>query len=316
MQSVCGLLLLAATGATHALQYPDRPLRLLVPNSPGGSSDAIGRIVGQKMGESLGQTVVIDNRAGASSVIGRELAARAPPDGYTLLLGDAVHTINVHVLRSLPYHPVNDFTFISLIGSSPMALAVHPGGQNSLKDFIAQAKARPGGLNYGMGGVGSITHLTGELFKMSAQINLVAVPYKSIGLAVTDLLGAQIQAAFPSLPPNIGHVRAGRLRVLAVAADKRSAVLPEAPTFAESGVAGMVVSNWFGLMAPAKLPAPLVARLHAEVVKAVQAPDVRDKFSTMAVEIVTNTPAGFKAMIETELVRWGKVVQQAGIKPE
>lgn len=311
---VCVLLFVAA-GATNA-QYPDRPIRFLVPYAPGGSSDAIGRIIGQKLGDALGQSLVIDNRAGAAGMIGRDLAAKAAPDGYTLLIGDAVHTINVHVLRNVPYHPVNDFTFITLIGLSPMVLAVHPSGPRSLKDFIALAKSQPGRLNYGMGGTGSITHLTGELFKLAAQVNLVAIPYKSIGLAVNDLLGAQVQAAFPSLPPTVAHARAGRLRVLAVAAEKRASVLPEVPTFEESGVSGVVVSNWFGLMAPARLPATIVSRLHAEVVKAVQAPDIREKFSAMALETVASTPAEFKAMVEAELVRWGRVVKQAGIKPE
>lgn len=306
----------AATAHAQTGAYPSRPIRLLVPYAPGGSSDAIGRILGQKMGDAMGQQLVIDNRAGAASVIGRELAAKAVPDGYTLLLGDAVHTINVHVLKSVPYHPMNDFTFITLIGDSPMALAVHPTGAQNLRDFIAQAKAQPGRINYGMGGTGSITHLTGELFKISAQVNLAAIPYKSIGLAVNDLLGGQIQAAFPSLPPTVAHVRAGRLRVLAVASAKRVSALAEAPTFAESGVQGMTVSNWFGLMGPAKLPAPVVARLHAEAVKALQAPDVREKFAAMALELVGNQPAEFRAMAEAELVRWAKVVKQAGITGE
>jgi tripartite-type tricarboxylate transporter receptor subunit TctC len=313
---VFGAIACTMCGTAGAQPYPNKPVRLLVPYAPGGSSDAIGRIIGQKLGDALGQSFVIDNRAGAASVIGRELVARAAPDGYTLMIGDAVHTINVHVLRNIPYDPVNDFTFITLIGYSPMALAVHPSGAGTLKDFIALAKSQPGRLNYGMGGTGSITHLTGELFKLSAQVNLVAIPYKSIGLAVNDVLGAQIQAAFPSLPPTVAHVRAGRLRVLAVAAEKRASVLPEAPTFGESGLAGVVVSNWFGLMGPARLPASIVSRLHAEVGKAVQAPDIREKFSAMALEIVANTPAEFKTMIETELVRWGRVVKQAGIKPE
>ena len=312
--AVCVLPLVAA-GAANA-QYPARPIRFLVPYAPGGSSDAIGRIIGQKLGDALGQSLVIDNRAGAAGMIGRDLAAKAAPDGYTLLLSDAVHTINVHLLRKVPYHPVNDFTFVTLVGHSPMVLAVHPSGAHSVKDLIALAKSQPGRLNYGMGGNGSITHLTGELFKLSAQVNLVSVPYKSIGLAVTDLLGAQIQAAFPSLPPTVAHARAGRLRVLAVAAEKRASVLPEVPTFEESGVSGVVVSNWFGLMGPARLPAMIVSRLHAELVKAMQAPEIREKFSAMALETVANTPVEFKAMVEAELVRWGRVVKQAGIKPE
>ncbi len=312
--ALCGLL--TAQSAVAAQPYPDRPIRLIVPYAPGGSSDAIGRILAQTMGQSLGQTLVIDNRAGAASIIGRSLAAKAAPDGYTLMIGDAVHSINVHVLRTVPYHPIRDFTFISLVGHSPMVLAVHPNVAPDLKAFIAQAKAQPGKLNYGMGGTGSITHLTGELFKKAVQVDIAAVPYKSIGLAVAAMIGAQVQAAFPSLPPTVAHSKAGRLRVLAVAADKRASVLPEVPTFGESGVKDVVVSNWFGLMAPAGLPPVLVSRLHAETVKALQVPDVRDKFSAMALEIVANRPAEFKAMVEAELIRWGQVVKQAGIQPE
>ncbi len=299
-----------------AAEYPDRPIRLLIPYTPGGSSDTIGRILAQKMGESMGQSLVIDNRGGAASVIGRDLAAKAAPDGYTLLLGDAVHTINVHVLKNVPYDPVRDFTFITLIGSTPMVLAVHPSGAHSLKEFIAQAKAQPGRLNYGMGGTGSITHLTGELFKISAQVNIVAIPYKSIGLAINDLLGAQVQAAFPSAPSTFTHVRAGRLRVLATTSEKRTAVLPDVPTFAEAGLPGVVVQNWFGFLGPARLPAPIVARVQAETVKAVRAPDTQERLSAMALDIVANSPAEFKAMAEAELVRWARVVKQAGIQRE
>jgi tripartite-type tricarboxylate transporter receptor subunit TctC len=311
---LCGLLL--GLPAVAAQPYPDRPIRLIVPYAPGGSSDAIGRILGQSMGQSLGQTLVIDNRAGAASLIGRNLTAKAPPDGYTLMIGDAVHSINVHVLREVPYHPIRDFTFITLVGHSPMVLAVHPNVAPDLKTFIAQAKAAPGKLNYGMGGTGSITHLTGELFKKSTGVDVVAVPYKSIGLAVTALIGAQVQAAFPSLPPTVAHSKSGRLRVLAVAADKRASVLPEVPTFTESGVKDVVVSNWFGLMGPAGLSPALVSRLHAETVKALREQDVRDKFAAMALEIVANRPAEFKTMVEAEMVRWAQVVKQAGIPKE
>ena len=306
---------LAATPAT-AQKYPDRPIRLIIPYAPGGSSDANGRLLGQSMGNAMGQSLVIDNRPGAASMIGRSMTAKAAPDGYTLMIGDAVHSINVHVLRAVPYHPIRDFTFISLVGHSPMVLAVHPSGAKDLQGFIAQAKSQPGKLNYGMGGTGSITHLTGELFKKSAQVDMVPVPYKSIGLAVTALIGAQVQAAFPSLPPTVAHSKAGRLRVLAVAADQRASVLPEVPTFTEAGVKDVVVSNWFGLMAPPGLPATIVTRLHAETVKALQTPDMREKFAAMALEIVANQPDEFRRMVEAEVVRWGAVVKQAGIQPE
>lgn len=309
-------LLLATGSAVAAQSYPDRPIRLIVPYAPGGSSDAIGRVLGQSMGNAMGQSLVIDNRPGAASMIGRSMTAKAAPDGYTLMIGDAVHSINVHVLRAVPYHPIRDFTFISLIGHSPMVLAVHPTGARDLQSFIAQAKSQPGKLNYGMGGTGSITHLTGELFKKSAQVDIVPVPYKSIGLAVTALIGAQVQAAFPSLPPTVAHSKAGRLRVLAVAADQRASVLPEVPTFAEAGVKDVVVSNWFGLMGPPGLPAAIVTRLHAETLKALQTPDMREKFAAMALEIVASRPDEFRRMVEAEVVRWGAVVKQAGIQPE
>ncbi len=303
-------------GHATAQKYPERPIRLIVPYAPGGSSDAIGRLLGQAMGTALGQSLVIDNRPGAASMIGRSMTAKAAPDGYTLMIGDAVHSINVHVLRAVPYHPIRDFTFISLVGHSPMVLAVHPTGAKDLQGFMTQAKSQPGKLNYGMGGTGSITHLTGELFKKSAQVDVVPVPYKSIGLAVTALIGAQVQAAFPSLPPTVAHSKAGRLRVLAVAADQRASVLPEVPTFTEAGVKDIVVSNWFGLMAPPGLPAPIVTRLHAETVKALQTADMREKFAAMALEIVANRPDEFRRMVEAEVVRWGAVVKQAGIQPE
>lgn len=303
-------------GHATAQKYPERPIRLIVPYAPGGYSDAIGRLLGQAMGTALGQSLVIDNRPGAASMIGRSMTAKAAPDGYTLMIGDAVHSINVHVLRAVPYHPIRDFTFISLVGHSPMVLAVHPTGAKDLQGFMTQAKSQPGKLNYGMGDTGSITHLTGELFKKSAQVDVVPVPYKSIGLAVTALIGAQVQAAFPSLPPTVAHSKAGRLRVLAVAADQRASVLPEVPTFTEAGVKDIVVSNWFGLMAPPGLPAPIVTRLHAETVKALQTADMREKFAAMALEIVANRPDEFRQMVEAEVVRWGAVVKQAGIQPE
>lgn len=314
--AVAAALCMSAAGNAAAQKYPDRPIRLIVPYAPGGSSDAIGRILGQAMAPALGQSLVIDNRPGAASMIGRNMTAKAAADGYTLMIGDAVHSINVHVLRAVPYHPIRDFTFITLVGHSPMVLAVHPSGAKDMQGFIAQAKSQPGKLNYGMGGTGSITHLTGELFKKSAGVDVAAVPYKSIGLAVTALIGAQVHAAFPSLPPTVAHSKAGRLRVLAVAADQRASVLPEVPTFTEAGVKDVVVSNWFGLMGPPSLPPAIVARLHAETVKALQAPDVRDKFAAMALEIVANRPAEFRKMVEAEVVRWGAVVKQAGIQPE
>ena len=313
------MLLAAALTAAYAadLNYPTRPVRVIVPYSPGGSSDTVARIVGQKLGETLGEQFVIDNRPGASGSLGRELVAKASPDGYTLLIGDSPHTINVHVLRHVPYDPIRDFTPVTLLATAPQVFVIHPGfpAQN-LNEFIAAAAAQPGKLNYGSGGTGSITHLTGELFKLAARVNIVHVPYKSIAIAQTDVIGGQVQAAFPTVPGAAPHVRAGRLRALAVSSAQRIGALPDVPTFEESGMAGMIVTNWFGVFAPARLPPELLARLHKAVIEVMQAPDVRAKFANLSLEITTTSPRQFEDHLKSELARWGKVVKAAGIKPE
>jgi len=316
----CGTFALAAaTTLTHGAEsgYPARPVRVVVPYSPGGSSDAVARILAQKLGDMLGQQFVIDNRPGASGSLGRDLVAKAAPDGYTLLIGDSPHTINVHVLRYVPYDPIRDFTPVTLLATAPQVLVIYPGfPAQTLSEFIAAAGAQPGKLNYGSGGTGSITHLTGELFKLAAHVNIVHVPYKSIAIAQTDVIGGQVQAAFPTLPGAAPHVRAGRLRALGVSSVKRVSALPEVPTFGESGVTGMIVTNWFGIFAPAHLPHELLAKLHQAVIDAMQAPDVRAKFANLSLEITTTSPREFEAHLKSELARWGKVVKAAGIKPE
>ena len=307
----------AAVAAADRTTYPARPVRMVVPYTPGGSSDAIARILGQKLGENLGQQFVIDNRPGAAGSLGREVVAKANADGYTLLLGDSPHTINVHVLRHVPYDPIRDFTPISLLATAPQVFVVYPGfAAKTLKEFISAAASQPGKLNYGSGGSGAITHLTGELFKIAARVDIVHVPYKSIAVAMTDVIGGQVQAAFPTMPGAVPHVKSGRLRALALSTAKRSAILPDVPTFEESGVQGMIVNNWFGVFAPAGLPKPLVARLHGAVMDAVKAPDVRAKLTALSMETVASTPLEFDAHLKAELARWGKVVKAAGIKPE
>ena len=314
---VCSEPALAQTRKDGATAYPLRPVRVVVPYSPGGSSDAVARILGQKLGETLGQQFVIDNRPGAAGSLGRELVAKAAPDGYTLLVGDSPHTINVHVLRHVPYDPIRDFTPITLLATAPQVLVIHPGvPAKTLKDFIAAASAQPAKLNYGSGGSGSITHLTGELFKLAARVDLVHVPYKSIANALTDVIGGQVQAAFPTMPGAIPHVKAARLRALGVTTAKRAAALPDVPTFEESGVQGMVVNNWFGVFGPARLPEAIVAKMHAAAVDAVNASDVRAKFAALSLDIVASTPREFDAHLKAELAKWGKVVKAAGIKPE
>jgi tripartite-type tricarboxylate transporter receptor subunit TctC len=305
------------TAATAHANYPLRPVRVVIPYSPGGSSDAVGRIVGQRLGETLKQQFVIDNRPGASGSLGREIVAKAAPDGYTLLIGDSPHTINVHVLKHVPYDPIRDFTPITLLASAPQALVIHPGlPPQNLKEFIAAATAQPGKFNYGSGGSGAITHLAGELFKLATRVNLVHVPYKSIGIASGDVIGGQMHAAFPTLPGVVPHVRGGRLRGLGITSAKRSPALPDVPTFEESGVSGMIVANWFGVFAPARLPADVLATLHKAVLDTMSTPDVRGKLNNLSLDINTMTPQAFDAFLKQELDKWGKVVKAAGIKAD
>ncbi|MDB5867393.1 MAG: hypothetical protein JWO70_5199, partial [Betaproteobacteria bacterium] len=302
---------------TNGAAYPTRPVRVVVPYSPGGSSDAVARILSVKLGETLAQPFVIDNRPGAAGSLGRELVAKAAPDGYTLLVGDSPHTINVHVLRHVPYDPIGDFTAITLVATAPQVFVVNPAfPAKTVKEFVAAALAQPGRLNYGSGGTGSVTHLTGELFKLATRTDIVHVPYKSIAVAVTDVIGGQIPAAFPTIPGAVPHVKSSRLRALALTSTRRSMMLSDVPTFEEAGVQGMIVTNWFGVFGPARLPKDVVARLHTSLVDILQSPDGRAKFAALSLDIAASTPQAFEAHLKSELEKWGRVVKAAGIKPE
>ena len=308
---------LAQAASASTASYPTRPVRMIIPYAPGGASDSVARIVGQKLSESMGHSFVIDNRPGAAGTLGRSMVAKAVADGYTLLLGDSTHAINPHLMRQLPYHALNDFTPITLLAMTPQALVINGSFQaQTLRDLIAVSKAQPSTYNYGSGGGGSLTHLTAELFKITAGASLTHIPYKSIGIAITELLGNQIHVAFPSVPGVAPHVKTGRLRALAVASSKRAMALPDAPTFEEAGVSGMVVVNWVGVMGPARLPKNVVSRLHGELVKAVRAADTQQKFAAGALEATTTTPDEFRTLLKSEFDRWGKVVKQAGIRSE
>jgi tripartite-type tricarboxylate transporter receptor subunit TctC len=318
--AACGAFFLGggeAGAQAGARQYPTRPVRVVVPYAPGGSSDTTARVLGEKLRELLGQQFVIDNRPGAAGSIGRELVAKAAPDGYTLLVGDSPHTINVHILKHVPYDPIRSFTPVTLLATAPQTMVVHPGfSAKTLKEFIAAARAQPGKLNYGSGGAGSVTHMTGELFKLATGADLVHVPYKSIALASADVIAGQMHTAFPTAPGIVGHVRGGRMRALAISTSRRSSALPDVPTFEESGVPGMDVFNWFGVFAPAGLPKDTLARLHKSIMDAMQSPDVRARFANLSLDISTTTPQAFGAHLESELKRWGKVVKAAGIRAE
>lgn len=318
--AVLGLALIGTDAFAQAgggADYPNRPIRLIIPYSPGGASDNISRQVMPKVSDGLKQTIVIDNRPGGAGNIGREMAAKATPDGYTLYLADAPHTITVHVIGKLPFDPRKDFTPITVMATAPLIMICHPNfPAKTVGELIALAKAHPGKYNYGSGGTGATTHLTGEMFRLAANINIVHVPYKSIAPAVTDLMGNQIPLAFPGYATVGGHIRAGRVRVLAVAARTRAAAFPEVPTFEESGVPGVISQNWFGVMGPRGLPRSVVDKLHAEIGKAVRHPDVQKWLANSAIETVLNTPEEFGQHIETEYQRWGKVVKAAGVRAE
>lgn len=316
------VLLLAAVASvchaqTRAADYPSKFVRFIVPWAPGGSSDVLARTLGQKLGDALGQTFVIDNRPGAGSMVGTDVAAKATPDGYTIILSDMPHTINPSIHPKVPYDPVKDFSPVSIIGVSPMFLFANPSlPVRNIKEFIALARSQPGKLSIASGGTGATTHLAAELLQTHSGIKLTHVPYKGAGPALTDVVAGQVPATFTSMATAAPFAKAGRLRILGVTSAKRLAAFPDVPTFAESGVPAMVFEHWWGVMAPAGTPRPVIEKLYSEVVKAVSAPDLRERFTALAVEPRTNTPEQFRALLESDLKRWAKVVRDAGIKAE
>ena len=309
--------LLVASSA-FAQDYPNKPIRLIVPYGAGGGSDFVGRLVGQKLTEQIGQSVVVDNRPGAASLLGTELAARAAPDGYTLLLADSGFTINPAYYKNTKYDPLKDFDPITVVAETPYVLVVNPAlpYAGSLAEFIAAAKAQPGKLNIGSAGNGSGTHLSGELFKLRAGLDLAHVPYKSAGASVADVVSGQIQSSMSSPPAAMTLIRAGRLKVLASAAASRTALLPDVPTFAELGVQGVHVTNWYSVMSVGGTPKPVLKRLHEELTRAIASPDMRERLAAGALEPAPNTPDEFRKMIAAELQRWGQVMKEAGIRQE
>lgn len=302
--------------AVDAQSYPARPIRLIVPFAPGGGVDFMARLMGQKLTDSLGQPVVIDNRGGAGGVIGAELAARANPDGYTLVMGNnSSHGVSQSLTPKLPYDTIKDFAPISLIASAPhlMLTSLLVPARNT-REFIELAKAKPGQFNYGSSGKGSQTHLSTELFKLVTGTNLVHIPYKGVGPGFTALMSGEIHFLFASTPSSLPHVRAGRIRALAITGERRSPLLPEMPTLLESGVTGFESGPWYGLLAPAGTPAAIVARLHREIVKIVHAHDVKEKLSFQGADPVGSTPAEFAATIKNELDKWTKLVTTTGMR--
>jgi tripartite-type tricarboxylate transporter receptor subunit TctC len=311
---ICGLIL--PLFAVAADNYPNRPIRFIVPLTAGAGSDTTARAVAQKLGEILGHQVVVDNRPGAAGNIGLELAAKSPPDGYTIVLVSASNTVNPALIK-VPFDLVRDFAPVSQLTAQPYALTVHVSvPAKSIKEFVELARSKPRTLTYGSSGTGGLSHLASELFAQMTKIEWIHVPYKGGAAGINDLLGGQINAQFTTLIGTVQHVKSGRLRWLALSTAQRSRAAPDLPTIAESGVPGFDVGGWYGVLAPAKTPPATVKLLSDAVIKALKAPEVGERFAADGSEPVGRTPDNFAAYIKSEIARWAKVVKEIGIKAE
>ncbi len=309
---------LAGSLPVCAQEYPHKPVRLIVPFAPGGGNDTVARAIAQSAGASLGQPVVVDNRPGAGGMLGAQLAAKSPPDGYTLFLGGVgSHAVNPNLHARLPYDPVKDFAPITLIASAPSVLVVHPSlPARTLAEFTALAKTSPGRINYASNGNGSSAQLAAVLYESMAGVRMVHVPYKGLAPALVDLLAGEVQAMFSSVVAIVPNIKAGRLRALAVTGKRRAALLPEVPTLDESGVPGYEAGSWYGILAPAGTPQAIVAKLHEAIVRALAQPEVRERLVSEGAEVIGSTPEAFAAHITAELARMGKLIRDAGIRME
>lgn len=303
-------------GTVLAADYPDKPIRLIVPAAPGGGADFVARIVGVKLAETLGQSVVVDNRAGASGTIAADITAKSTADGYTMMMGQSTSVVIApHLYKKLGYDTLRDLTPVTLVAQVPNILVVHPSvAATSVRELIALAKSRPDLLNFGSSGSGAPSHLAAEMFKNAAGVSMLHVPYKGAGLAVNGLLAGEIQVMFAPIVAVLPQVKAGRLRALAVTSMARSAAAPELPTLAESGLPGYEISSWFGLFVPNKTPAPVIDRLYREAAKALQSADVRERFAREGAEPVGNSPAEFNSYVRAEFAKYAKVVKDTGVK--
>ena len=317
----CAITLAAVASTAPAAEpakYPSRPVRLVIPQSPGGPSDLIGRLTAQKLGENLGTTVVADNRAGAAGNVGCEIVARSAPDGYTLLLGPpGCLAINPTLYPNLPFNPLRDFEPITQLEAGPQMLVVHPSvPAQSVKELVALVKAKPSAFNFSSGGAGTPNHLASELFRNAAGLQMVHVPYKGTGPAIAAVVSGQVQMMIAGLPPALPQVKSGKLRGLAVTSRQRSRAVPDIPTIAESGYPGFEMVSWHSILAPAKTPKAIVTLLNTELVKILAQPDVKERFASMGVETVGSTPAEFAEHLRNENARFAKVIRAAGIKAE
>lgn len=305
--------LLSATGAS-AQNYPARAVRFIIPQSAGSATDTVARMIGSRLAEKFGQPVVPENRSGAGGVIGAEITSKAAPDGYTITIVSATHTVNPSLRRNLPYDTVADFAPVTMATAQPYVMLAHPSlPAKNVKELVALARTRPGQINYASSGAGTLGHLGFELLKTSANISMVHVPYKGIVPAITDIVGGHVSLLYSTVVSGMPQVNAGKLRALAVSSIKRAQVAPNVPTVAESGFPGYDVSGWYGILVPAKTPVDIINRLNSEIVAILRSPAATERLAADGSEAVGNTPEQFGAHIKSEIIKWGKVVKAAGI---
>ncbi len=307
---------LAVAPAAHA-QYPAKPLRLIVPFPPGGGTDAMARVLGPKLGEGIGQQVIVDNRGGAGATIGTELAAKSPPDGYTLLLMTVTNAVGMGLYPNLKYDLVRDFAPVTKLGTTPHVLVVHPSiPARTVKELVALAKARPGALVYSSSGTGSVSHLAGEYFGYLTGTKLLHVPYKGGGPSVSALISGEVSVGFATLPSVLAQVKAGRLRGIAMTTAQRSPALPDLPTVGDAGIKNYDVGSWYGLSVPAGTPKDIIARLNTVTLKALALPEVKERLAASGFEALVSTPEQFGEFVRTEVEKWGKVVKMSGARAD
>ncbi|HVQ62467.1 MAG TPA: tripartite tricarboxylate transporter substrate binding protein [Burkholderiales bacterium] len=316
MKRFVPFLFLLACAQAPAQSYPSRPVRIVVPYSAGGGTDIVARTVGQKLADKWKQSVIVDNRVGANGIIGADAVAKAPADGYTLLMSSPAEvSTNPHLYANIPYNAERDFAPVSLIAVTPLVVAVNPGvPAKSIQELIALAKEKPASIGFATPGLGSTQHLSGEMLMMTAGIKLVHVPYKGAGQSIPDVIGGQVPMGIYGVLTISQHVKAGRLRMLAVTTPKRSSAYPDLPTLAESGFPGFDTSLWFGLIAPAATPKAVIGKLHDDVIEALNLPDVKARIAEQGADIVGDTPAEFTAFIAAESAKYAKIIKQAGVK--
>ncbi len=309
---------LVVTPAAHAQSYPSKPVRMIVGFPPGGGTDVVARVISQKLSEWYGQTVVVENRAGATGTIGADVLAKSPPDGYTLMMGHAnSHAIAPNLMAKLPYDPIKDFAPVSYVGYVPNVLSLHPSvPAKSMKELVTLLKANPGKYTYASSGNGSSQHLSGEMFKLLTGTSILHVPYKGSGDAIKDLIAGTVSMNFDTMPPVLEHIKAGKLRGLGISTPKRLAQLPDVPTFAEEGLTGFEILNWYGVMAPAATPKDIVMKLATDMNKAMREPEVKARLEQVGTQLKELSPDEFGAFMRAELAKYAKLVKEANIRLE